>query len=1347
MFIINRKSQLKHYFSMFLLVLTLFLFAVSKQSFSQETEQISQDIIKSRTATTDTYRTSNGFKTIYYSNVVNIPSDGTYKPLEEVVNVSWQDGNLVYSWYDKEIRLRPLVIYNGNPYTIQQIKAIYPNLDLKSMISRNRGSYKWAFNITNIPDAIKNNINYIVFELVGAKNLTWDDVSIDDHTLYLPDNIKVSYQDLLDSGFTLSLVNKTYLLIGNVAGKNELFLDPTVTYNYSTGINNMWAWDAGNDVGCPGASNVLHPSCLDTNITANSALDASDDVRELENYAPNASMLFIANTSITISDITLINWTWEGQDTGIAGNLMFYLWNVSSSSYNLVGSDAGGGTDVVLSFLETNSSQFVNSSGYTHFLVQQGNSVTAYLLTDFVKLEITYNGLIINSPISNQEILNSLSTNLNTSQAGYNNTIWYTWNKVKNYTLCTDSNECQETITFSRQGYYNLTVYANKSDGTVTSKNVNNLFVGNRTQFFVANDTYVVEYTGGEDSPTKNYGDRTSLRVYYNSPWSVQMLLFFNTTLTNTIIKNTTLYLYKVLTDGYAGYINISNITSDWSENAVTWNTRPSYNSNSLITFYSGTSIEWVLITSNNLSNILKSTDNKGFLFSIKSPTAFNQNFSSREGTEANKPYLNITYYSLNMPPNVSIFSPSNLSKINSTGINFTFNITDDNDYLKNISLYINSTFNSTMSNQPLNVSINNTFHFNITNVAYGTYSWYIETYDSDSSQSVSNIQNVIINSPPSITGVELNKTSGVISTDILKCLISGISDINGDNTSSHYEWYNNSIKTSWDIENSTNLTGLGTWYCEGWISDGFLNSSKFTSTTIIVGSSEVAPSIITVNATTDITGINSTTEYPTNNNTWINISVQISDPNANTWTSYFCNTPTYSDCRNNVSNSIICKSDNNISIKSLSCMYNASGYSGVNPLTIYGFIEDSISLHSSAKSTTFEVNNPPNIPILVYPANDAYINTNYTLLNWTATDPNSDTMNYTLYLNLTGIFEFFYNGTVNSNNFSNATTEYRTYYWRVYVQDMHSYGFYNITMGNFTTDFTNPNMTVTSPVHDTIYNTESVSLIISAEDNFINLCNYTLFYKDTDIQKESNTAGCSGTTALTTPYYSGGYKIDVYSYDKAGNSRSTEINFTTESLSASTAGSGGGGEQKKWCNITVVPDNLTFKSTSKVIRLDFINNEKNSISPSYSIDTNVVEIKGLIELSLVPNQPLSVSLVRTKEISKTVNANLKIVSSTCNDIIIPMTIEPESSLTLPVVWQGNFIDTIKYIYSNLKTTVLSPIIGKLLFLYVVVFYMVLITFVMVLAKGTKLVNKIFGGLFMVLLLSYVTKYVVVSLT
>lgn len=590
---------------------------------------------------------------------------------------------------------------------------------------------------------------------------------------------------------------------------------------------------------------------------------------------------------------------------------------------------------------------------------------------------------------------------------------------------------------------------------------------------------------------------------------------------------------------------------------------------------------------------------------------------------------------------------------------------------IENSSGYCDYNSNTTLGN-------NITIKYNCSGIALTSTIIRINLTDSGSQVvSTSQLTNVFPNQAPTMTSVSLNKTTNVIDTDDLNCSAVGKADADNDITVYHYEWYNNSIAMGIDNVklSNTNLSGLGTWYCEAWVNDSYSISSKYTSSNVIIGSSEVSPSITTINATTN--NLLSDSTNPTNNNSNINFSILFSDINTNLWTSYICSTPTALDCFNNVSGSILCKSESNLSSTVLSCNYPTDGYAGANPRTVYGFVLDNMTLYSTSSTTTFEINYPANAPVLVAPSINTYTNTNYMQINWSATDPDSDTINSTLYINSILI----YNGTEKGFNYS-ALAEYATYIWQVFTKDQHGYGINNISLGNWTTDYTNPNLTITSPA-STTYNTATVSLTINATDFAISICNYSLYYKDSGTLKESNNISCQSTTILAAPFYTGGYQLKVYAYDKAGNINQSEINFTTQAAAIPPSQGGGAAppedDELTQCTSEVKWSILSAGSNDKVDTslilgsnktTDFIikvqnNGFTNKTITLTCINTGEVDICPYVDLGnktyTIPPNPIEASEIRIK-VRAPVNTTYE------EQFMYSIKAEDECYQTLPIV-------------------------------------------------------------------------------
>ena len=174
-------------------------------------------------------------RTIYSKPINMLDASGTYKPVTEVVSFDWTggyDGVFNLSWYEGFITLRPYVNFSGSVYTIQQVKTARPEIEFSKARTPEEGGYKYSITLSNINDSDKTKFNGIVFDLVEAHGITWSDVRKEGQSIIIKDKIKLSYKDLLESGFTLSVINKTRVMIGNISENivnGTLFIDPTIT--------------------------------------------------------------------------------------------------------------------------------------------------------------------------------------------------------------------------------------------------------------------------------------------------------------------------------------------------------------------------------------------------------------------------------------------------------------------------------------------------------------------------------------------------------------------------------------------------------------------------------------------------------------------------------------------------------------------------------------------------------------------------------------------------------------------------------------------------------------------------------------------------------------------------------------------------------------------------------------------------------------------------------------------------------------------------------------------------------------------------------------------------------------
>jgi hypothetical protein len=668
----------------------------------------------------------------------------------------------------------------------------------------------------------------------------------------------------------------------------------SVTYNFNSTYENinMWAYEC---IRLTGDNSLLLPSQLSSchqlnDVTSNTAFDADDTT-----YFPTSttgstwkSIYFIVRPSMNFADVTFMNITFVGRNgltSNVKHNLTFF--NVTANGFTISENKTVGATSSV-SFNKTFSyglSDIINSNKNITFAYYRigGTYDSENAPIDFAQLSLTYDSLVINSPISNQQIFNSLSTTLNTSQSAYNRTVWYTWNNgIKNTTLCTNSNECQGTITFPRQGAYNLSVYSNKSDSSINSQTIN-LFVGNNS---ITNDTEDIVASDADSSYKETESQIKFDMTNYLNKNIHSSNLFLNISFVNFPIVTSGYYAYFVNNQSWNESVSPSGYDS-MPKSAITQGLFSPDRGTSNTTKNVWVSIDVTNITQqfNNLQNLTirfssNDTSSSAHNTHYNTPTSLIKDYVSDSNSNlytldtgeyqgvfvgyaynyfakennVSIPYLNISYYSQNIVPVITNILANN-SNFLIKNVTFTFNITDDNDYLKNISLFIDGIINSTIFYSTINVSTNNQFNFSVSNISEGLHTWFIQSYDSDGSQSNSSVFTFRIDqTPPSLTWT-YPIDDGLISSVKTNTFNYTVSD-SGVGLSTCW-WSNSSGKSNHTITCGTNITDKES-------TDGLYNITLWANDTLNNVNSIVRYFRISVN--NPIVTLN----YPPNNQ-WFN--------------------------------------------------------------------------------------------------------------------------------------------------------------------------------------------------------------------------------------------------------------------------------------------------------------------------------------------------------------------------------------------------------------------------------------------------------------------------------------------
>lgn len=535
------------------------------------------------------------------------------------------------------------------------------------------------------------------------------------------------------------------------------------------------------------------------------------------------------------------------------------------------------------------------------------------------------------------------------------------------------------------------------------------------------------------------------------------------------------------------------------------------------------------------------------------------------------------TFTILNTDPTLK----TDLAFINSTiGHNFTVSaVFTDLDTAMDISSHTIETSSGTCQYKSNTTSSNDfTVKYNCTGTALTETTIRINATDLGGiTINSSQLSNTYPNNAPTISGAELNKTSGVLDTDSLNCTISDPVDLDLDTITDFFEWYKDSVAQNLNSFNLSNsFTSVAeTWFCEAWIGDTFENSSKFTSTSVVIGSSFVAPSIDSVNATTVTTQINSSAVNPTNNDSILNVSVKFTDADDNEWTAFFCNTPTFADCQANASGEIYAMSDVNSTAKELDRQFNVSGITS-SSVTYYTFVLDNTSLVTSATSRYFHVNHYPTIPVISKPIAGSVVTTNFTLVNFTATDDDGDVINFTIYNSTDNITFSLLNTNSTEFNWTNLADD--VYYLKAFTTDEHGYlNFRNSTAISFTIDSNPPDIINVTTSSTSILTTASVTLSAALNDTIgisSNACEFTVVKSNQNLgagigeKFNFTTTSLSGITVsrtFTADTFTAGTLefIEAHCSDSAGNkvtNLSVNINITITAPTPPPSTGGGGG-------------------------------------------------------------------------------------------------------------------------------------------------------------------------------------------
>lgn len=151
--------------------------------------------------------------------------------------MSYEDHSFKIQLYSYFIRVRPFVIFHGEYYGLQQILTYlqnnYPQVSYASILHRFKQSIHYGFNLTKLPQNVADGLEYIGFRLVDLNfPLSWFKLEYRKGGFpvitFTRGNLVLSFEDLYPYGYSVRAVNSSYILVGEVRGETDLFMDPIV---------------------------------------------------------------------------------------------------------------------------------------------------------------------------------------------------------------------------------------------------------------------------------------------------------------------------------------------------------------------------------------------------------------------------------------------------------------------------------------------------------------------------------------------------------------------------------------------------------------------------------------------------------------------------------------------------------------------------------------------------------------------------------------------------------------------------------------------------------------------------------------------------------------------------------------------------------------------------------------------------------------------------------------------------------------------------------------------------------------------------------------------------------------
>ena len=1139
----------------FLIISIIFVSSVGSQDKAEEIDigkEATPSQVISRTASSETIRNSNGEYTITLFSGRMFMDDRTrrfpnYVPVSDVVNMSREGNNLTISWFDKKVTIQPKfslrIGQSDTEINIQELKNNHaPSVKSDSVIIKEVGGYEYGFNISGL-GLTRNIMQNVYFDFSYEGLDESKDVVVSGDRILLPDGLELRFDDLKEEGFTFNVDNKNRISVGNITGKSELFLDPTITLQ--TGSSNSYliadarVWEANNDTNYGSIGDLSsQKSALGKNsmrfyIKLNMTkikTDANLDGLNITNVNISFSQGPSQANSGGVSIYRITDWinesnyllneteiTWNNQPCGNDNNYNLSNLNICnitpiSNSLNISGSFHFDITNEFnRSYGQTNISFVFNKTqgngGWEVSSKEGSSSLRPKILISYIPL------INILTPTASQILTDNTPTNNFNITTAVNMTtcLWTNSSGVVNYTMASlnGTRFSNNSISTLADGTHTINFYCNQSSDGAWRTSDSVTFDIDSINVTTCRDLTVARrnYTLRKDIYEAHLGDCFLINaqdIGFNGNWH-------NITINNTDGGGSGSIIS--IQSNSAEIYNFTNITFlEAGEPAINFDA------------FAGEIHDINLIYYKKDSSIFSSELVAIYLDEQASINNINRIESNTEGITAGRGGVLVSELEIGNIKNISAPTPIKLFLKLSNSYIYNTTLRDSSGNTDVISLDVGNIrlINVTYEKGEEVVIINNNL----------TRQWYFTSQVNNSAGNPLQNANITI----------MNVTGSIIS--------SVLTDSNGRITRQEITEYINNGTRTFHTPHTINISLIG----------------------------------YTANST--IINLTSTQNYNHNVKLSLIISVDIAEPKPQSYSYNNSLSLNYTITNGTALDSCwyyVFNSTNNYEISNRTITCNALSpfrnetfnVSKDQTYTLHFHINETGGV-SATDSVTFSVSTVKPSVALDYPPNNTYFsNGTNTYFNFTATDSNG--------INTCRLYGDWGSNGWHTNytwiNPTNATRNYtavnitgdNNYMWNVLCNDTlgnENFGLNNLT---FTLDTISPLITI-----DPISTTDG-STLVSFTSSYTELnCNNT-FYSVFDINDniENNNENISMTCANTNSSFIinafASYNLQVYVRDKAGHENSTRRSFNVQLADTGGGGGGGGGGIPSTEKVTVV--------------------------------------------------------------------------------------------------------------------------------------------------------------------------------